>query len=39
VLNDVAWSYPDPPPESLPIKNFFSFDPTEVHLVAELPYG
>lgn len=37
VVEDVAWSYPDPPPESLPIKGFFSFDPTRSDVVAELP--
>jgi uncharacterized protein (DUF427 family) len=26
VVKDVAWSYPDPPPESLPIRGFLSFD-------------
>jgi uncharacterized protein (DUF427 family) len=34
---DVAWSYPDPPPESLPIKGFLSFDDTRVDVLAELP--
>jgi uncharacterized protein (DUF427 family) len=34
---DVAWSYEDPPPESPPIKRFFSFDGARVDLVAELP--
>ncbi|MGH3524703.1 MAG: DUF427 domain-containing protein, partial [Mycobacterium sp.] len=33
----VAWSYPDPPPESLPIKGFLSFDPTRADVVAEIP--
>jgi len=37
VVEDVAWSYPDPPPESLPIKGFLSFDESRVDLVAELP--
>jgi uncharacterized protein (DUF427 family) len=37
VVNDVAWSYEDPPPESLPIKGFLSFDATRVDVVAELP--
>jgi uncharacterized protein (DUF427 family) len=37
VVGDVAWSYPDPPPESLPIKGFLSFDATRVDVVAELP--
>lgn len=37
VVDDVAWSYPDPPPESLPIKGFLSFDETRADVVAELP--
>jgi uncharacterized protein (DUF427 family) len=37
VVEDVAWSYPDPPPESLPIKGFLSFDATRADVVAELP--
>ncbi len=37
VLRDVAWSYPDPPPESLPIKGFLSFDATRADVVAALP--
>ncbi|GBE63800.1 hypothetical protein MFM001_02620 [Mycobacterium sp. MFM001] len=37
VVDDVAWSYPDPPPESLPIKGFLSFDATRADVVAELP--
>lgn len=37
VIEDVAWSYPDPPPESLPIKGFLSFDTARVDVVAELP--
>ncbi|HTX97162.1 MAG TPA: DUF427 domain-containing protein [Mycobacterium sp.] len=37
VVADVAWSYPDPPPESLPIKGFFSFDATRADVAAELP--
>lgn len=37
VVQDVAWSYPDPPPESLPIKGFLSFDDTRVEVTAELP--
>lgn len=35
--DDVAWSYPDPPPESLPIKGFLSFDDTRADMLAELP--
>ena len=37
-INDVAWSYEDPPPETLPIKGFLSFDATRVDIVAELPH-
>lgn len=37
VIEDVAWSYQDPPPEGLPIKGFFSFDATRADVVAELP--
>jgi uncharacterized protein (DUF427 family) len=37
VVEDVAWSYEDPPPESLPIKGFLSFDDTRADVVAELP--
>ncbi len=36
-VDDVAWSYEDPPPESLPIKGYFSFDAARVDVVAELP--
>jgi len=37
VMDDIAWSYEDPPPESLPIKGFLSFDADRVDVVAELP--
>ncbi|ETB32939.1 hypothetical protein O971_00875 [Mycobacterium avium subsp. hominissuis 10-4249] len=37
VVDDIGWCYPDPPPESLPIKGFLSFDETRVELLAELP--
>ncbi|WP_066896350.1 DUF427 domain-containing protein [Mycolicibacterium houstonense] len=37
VIVDVAWSYPDPLPESLPIRGLLSFDATRVDLLAELP--
>ncbi len=37
VIPDVAWSYEDPLPESLPIKGFFAFDAGRVEVVAELP--
>src|SRR5581483_11808282 len=36
-VEDVAWSYQNPPPESLPIKGFLSFDPTRADVLAELP--
>jgi uncharacterized protein (DUF427 family) len=36
-VEDVAWSYPDPPPESLPIKGFLSFDATRADVFAKLP--
>jgi len=37
VVQDVAWSYEDPPPESLPIKGYLSFDPARADVFAELP--
>jgi uncharacterized protein (DUF427 family) len=37
VVEDVAWSYSVPLPESSPIKGFFSFDPARADVVAELP--
>ncbi|OBF11931.1 hypothetical protein A5730_05425 [Mycobacterium sp. ACS4054] len=37
VIDDIAWSYPDPPPESLPIKGFFSFDLARADVVTDLP--
>jgi uncharacterized protein (DUF427 family) len=37
VVEDVAWSYLDPPPESLPIKGCLSFDASRADVVAELP--
>ena len=36
-VTDVAWSYPEPLPESSPIAGFFSFDLTRVEGFAELP--
>ena len=36
-VDDVAWSYPDSPPESLPIKGYLSFDATRADVVSELP--
>jgi uncharacterized protein (DUF427 family) len=37
--DDVAWSYEDPPPESLPIKGFLSFDADRVDMLAQLPHA
>ncbi|SEH85433.1 Uncharacterized conserved protein, DUF427 family [Mycolicibacterium rutilum] len=37
VVEDVAWSYPDPPPETLPIAGFFSFDADRAQVMADLP--
>lgn len=37
VIDDVAFSYDDPLPESLPITGFFSFDPDKAEIDAELP--
>ncbi|MGV0834836.1 DUF427 domain-containing protein [Mycolicibacterium thermoresistibile] len=37
VVEDVAWSYDDPRPESMQIKGYLSFDDTRVELTAELP--
>lgn len=37
VVEDIAWSYPDPLPETLPLKGFLSFDPEKVDMVAEVP--
>lgn len=39
VVEDVAWSYPDPLPESQSIKGYFSFDPVRAEVSAELPTG
>jgi uncharacterized protein (DUF427 family) len=39
IVEDVAWSYADPPPESLPIKGHLSFDTTFAKVLAELPSG
>ena len=36
-FEDVAWTYEDPLPESLPIKGWFSFEPTKADVVADLP--
>jgi Domain of unknown function (DUF427) len=37
VVEDVAWSYPDTPPETAPIRGYFSFDATRPDVSAELP--
>ncbi|MDR3663499.1 MAG: DUF427 domain-containing protein [Mycobacterium sp.] len=37
LIEDVAWSYDDPLPESLPIRGHLSFDAARVELHAELP--
>ncbi len=39
MIADVAWSYPEPLPETLPIKGFFSFDAERADVAAELPSG
>ena len=37
VVEDVAWSYEDPLPESLPIRGMLSFDETKADVLAEMP--
>jgi uncharacterized protein (DUF427 family) len=37
VIEDVAWSYPEPLAESLTIQGFLSFDADRVEVTAELP--
>ncbi len=37
VVDDVAWSYHDPMPETWPIKGYFGFDATRADVVADLP--
>jgi len=39
VVDDVAWSYEDVFPESLPIQGFLSFDPLRADVTAEVPRG
>ncbi len=39
VVEDVAWSYEDPLPESLPIRRLLSFDPARATVAADLPPG
>jgi uncharacterized protein (DUF427 family) len=37
VIDDVAWSYEEPLPESVPIKGHLSFDATRADVIADLP--
>ena len=37
VVDDVAWSYEDPLPESTPLRHFLSFDDSKVTVVHDLP--
>ena len=37
VVEDVAWSYEDPLPESVAIKGYLSFDAARADVLAELP--
>ena len=37
VIDDVAWSYEDPLPESAPLQRFLSFDDARVTVVHDLP--
>lgn len=37
VVDDIAWAYDDCFPEAVAIKGMLSFDPTKVHLEADLP--
>jgi uncharacterized protein (DUF427 family) len=39
VVEDVAWTYDDPFPESTQIRGWFSFEPTHADATAELPAG
>jgi uncharacterized protein (DUF427 family) len=38
VIDDVAWSYEDTPPETLPIRGFLSFDEARADVHAKLPH-
>ena len=38
-VDDIAWSYEETLPESLPIKGFLSFDADRLDVVAELPHA
>jgi uncharacterized protein (DUF427 family) len=37
VIEDVAWSYDDPPPESVPISGHLAFDPRKAAVTGDLP--
>ncbi len=37
VLDDVAWSYEDPLPESAPLRHYLSFDDSRVTVVHDIP--
>ena len=37
VIEDIAWSYPEPLPETLPLTDLLSFDADKVDVIAELP--
>jgi uncharacterized protein (DUF427 family) len=37
VVEDVAWSYEAPLPESLPVRGLLSFDPVRAHVTTDLP--
>ena len=39
VVNDVAWSYEEPLPESSPLQHFLSFDDSRATVVHDLPSG
>ncbi|BDX33090.1 hypothetical protein TUM20985_36370 [Mycobacterium antarcticum] len=39
VHDDIAWSYADTPPETLPIRGYLSYDETRADVIAELPVG
>jgi uncharacterized protein (DUF427 family) len=39
VVTDIAWSYEDPLPESVPLRGFLSFDEARVILHHDLPLG
>jgi len=38
-IDDVAWTYEDPLPESTRIKGYFSFDLARTDVFAQLPAG